>query len=62
MMDAVLITRFSEKALELFAYQASIVKAERNYEGRQWVSYDCQYRQAALARKNLNWSVLDARL
>ena len=59
---AVLTTRFPEKALELFAYQASIVKVERNYEDRQWVAYDCQYRRAALARKDLNWSVPDARL
>ena len=59
---AVLATRFPEKAPELFAYQATIVRAERNYEGKRWVSYDRQFRWEALARKDLNWSVTDSRL
>ena len=55
-------TRFPDKAGELFAYQASIIRAERNYEGKRWVVYDRQYRREALARKDLNWSVQDSRL
>ena len=47
---------------ELMAYQATIVRAERNYEGKRWVSYDRQFRREALARNDLNWSVVDARL
>lgn len=35
LMTAMLALRFPEKALELFAYQASIVRAECNYEGKQ---------------------------
>ena len=35
LMAAVLATRFPEKAPELFAYQATIVWAERNYEGKR---------------------------
>ena len=62
LMAAVLATRFPEKALELFAYQATIVWAERNYEGKCWVSYDRQFRREALSRKDLNWSVTDPRL
>ena len=62
MMAAMLATRFPEKAPELFAYQASIVRAERNYEPGRWVSYDRQFRREALARKDLNWSVTDPRL
>jgi len=54
-MAAVLATRFPEKAPELFAYQASIIRAERNYEGKQWVVYDRQFRREALAKKDLNW-------
>ena len=50
------------EAAELFAYQASIVRAERNYEGNHWVVYDRQYRWEALARKDLNWSMPDSRL
>ena len=62
LMAAVLCTRFPEKAPELFAYQAMIVRAERNYEGKRWVAYDRQFRREALARKDLNWSVSDPRL
>ena len=43
LMAAVLVSRFPDKATELFAYQASIVRAERNYEGKCWVLYDRQY-------------------
>ncbi len=39
---------------ELFAYQATIVRAERNYEAGWWVAYDRQFRREALARKDLN--------
>ena len=62
LMAAILTTRFPEKAGELFAYQATIVRAERNYEGKRWVSYDRQFRREALARRDLNWSVTDPRL
>ena len=58
-LTAVLASRFPEKAPELFAYQATIVRAEINYEGNRWVSYDRQFRHEALARKDLNWSVTD---
>ena len=62
LMAAVLVLRFPDKAPELFAYQASIIRAERNYEGKHWVIYDRQYRWEALARNDLNWSVLNSRL
>ena len=62
LMAAILATRFPEKAPEFFAYQAMIVRAERNYEGSRWVVYDRQFRREALARKDLNWSVPDSRL
>ena len=62
LMAAVLCTRFPDKAPELWAYQATIVRAERNYDGKRWVTYDRQFRREALARKDLNWSVTDPRL
>ncbi len=62
LMAATLTSRFTEKAPELFAYQVSIVRAERNYETGRWVAYDRQYRREALARKDLNWSVTDPHL
>ena len=58
-MAAVLCSKYPQKAPELFAYQAAIVRAARNIEG---VSYDRQYRREALARKDLNWSVPNVRL
>ena len=62
LMAGVLVTRFPDKVGELFAYQASIIRVERNYEGKQWVVYDRHYRREALARKDLNWSLQDSRL
>lgn len=62
LMAAVLCTKFPHKAGEFLAYQASIIRAERNYEGKRWVAYDRQYHRQALARQDLNWSVTDARL
>ena len=61
-MAAVLVTRFSEKGPELWAYQTSIMKAAHNYEGSNWVAYDRQYRRGRLVRRDFNWSVPDARL
>ena len=58
-MAAILCTCFPEKAPKLWANQATIVCAERNYEGSRWVSYDRQYRWETLARKDLSWSVTD---
>ena len=47
---------------ELFAYQASIVRAEQNFMDNRCVAYDRNYRREALAGKNLDWSVSNARL
>ena len=43
-MAAVLSARYPEKAPELWAYLASIVRAARNFEGSLWIGYDRQYR------------------
>ena len=61
-MAPILATRFPEKASELWAYQATILRAAKNYEGTAWVAYDRQFRCESLARKDLNWSVPDPRL
>ena len=62
LMAAVLCSKYPDKAGELFAYQASIIHTERNYEGKRRVAYDRQYRRQALARQDLNWSVTDPHL
>ncbi len=61
-MAALLSQRFPAKAPELFAYLATVVRAERNYEAGRWAAYDRQYRREALAKKSLDWSVPDQRL
>ena len=59
-MAAIIVTHFPEKAPELWAYQATILRAAQNYEGTAWVAYDRQFRREA--RKDLNWSVTHPRL
>ena len=61
-MAAVLVSRYPNKAPKLFAYQATIVRASRNFEGNSWVAYDRQYRREALANRDLNWSQMNIRL
>ncbi len=61
-MAAILNLRYPEKATEFLVYQALIVRSERNYEGHQRVLYDRQFRREALARQDLNWSVVNSRL
>ena len=61
-MALVLTTQFPEKAPQLLVYQAMIVRAESNFEGIRWVSYDRRNRWEALATKILNWSVPNLRL
>jgi len=61
-MAAILVQRFPEKGPELWAYQATILRAAHNYEGANWVAYDRQYRRDMLAKKDLNWSVPNSRL
>ena len=53
-MAALLSSLFPEKAPELLAYQASIVRAERNFDDCRWVAYDrCFRREAHCLRKTL---------
>ena len=53
--------RLPHKAPELFVYQASIVRLECNFMDR-WVAYNWCYHREALAQKNLDWSIPNARL
>jgi hypothetical protein len=61
LMAAILATRFPDKARELFTYQATIVQADRNYEGKRWVKHDCLFRREEFSHKDLNWSVTNSR-
>ena len=62
LMAGILASRFPNKAPVFFAYLATIVRAERNYQPGSWVAYDRQYRREALARRDLNWSRTDTTL
>ena len=61
-LASVLTSRYPGKAAEMWAYQSSIIRAARNYDGTAWVVYDRQFRREALARRDLNWSATNARL
>lgn len=61
-MASVIATKFPSKSPELWAYQTTILRAAKNYEGSAWVAYDRQYRREALSRQDLNWSACNARL
>ena len=51
-MVAILSQCFPEKAPELFAYMAHIVRCERNYQSHCWVAYDCCFSKEALVAKS----------
>ena len=61
-MAAILVSCYPNKAPEMFAYQATIFRAARNFEGNLWVAYDHQYRREAHANRDLNWSQMNTRL
>ena len=54
MMVTLIASIYLEKDPELFAHQAVIVMAERNFDDRQWVTYDQCYCWKALPAKNLD--------
>ena len=47
---------------ELMAYQATIVKCSRDFEGLAWAQYDRAYRRQAAQTKDLRWSRLNPTL
>eukprot|EP00731_Ephydatia_muelleri_P001233 Em0001g1233a len=61
-LASVITSKHPTKAAEMWAYQSSIIRAARNFDGTSWVAYDRQFRREAMARKDLNWSVTNARL
>ena len=44
------------------AYQKTIIKANKNFEGSAWVIYDRCFRRRAAATKSLNWANIDSAL
>ncbi len=59
---SVLASKHPERVPDFMAYQKSIVKASRNFEGTAWVVYDRCYRRQAAATKSLAWGTPDSAL
>ena len=58
-LATVLVSKYVDMAAELWAYQRTIIIAQRDSEGEAWVTYDSCYRRQAAAKKSLDWSCLD---
>ena len=59
---AVLATRFPGHVGDFMAYQRTIIRASKNFEGTAWAIYDRCYRRRAAAVKSLNWANIDSAL
>ena len=59
---AVLATKFPQHIGDFMAYQKTIIKACKNFEGTAWVIYDRCYRRRAAAMKSLEWATIDSAL
>ena len=55
-------TSFSAYVPEFMAYQSTIVKCYRDYDGLSWVQYDRAFRRQAAVTKSLNWSQINGTL
>ena len=62
MYTAVIIGSQPERAQDLLGYQAVIIDANMQYEGRGWMGYDRRFRQIAAADPSRKWSSLDSDL
>ena len=61
-MASLLVSCYPGKATELWAYQHTILCAQRDFDGDAWLTYDTCYRRQAAARKCLDWSQVDFNL
>ena len=59
---AVLAKKHPQHIADFMAYQRSIIKASRNFDGAAWVVYDRCYRRRAAATKSLEWAKIDSAL
>ena len=61
-MVGVLSRAYPQMVPELMAYQATIIKCCRDFEGLAWAQYDRVYRRQAAQTKDLHWSRLNPTL
>ena len=57
-----LSTAYLAKVLELMAYQTTILRCYRDFEGPAWAQYDRAYHRQAALSKDLNWSRINTTL
>ena len=51
--------RYPAKIPHLMAYQSTIVKCAKRYQGLAWVAYDMEFRRKAAKTKSLDWGTID---
>jgi hypothetical protein len=57
-----LSTKYPEMVPEFLAYQSTIIKCYKDYDGLTWVQYDRAFRRQVAIIKNLNWSHINGML
>lgn len=57
-----LSTTYPTKVPELMAYQSTVIRCYRDFEGAAWVQYDRAYRRQAAVSRDLNWSRINTTL
>ena len=61
-LAAALSAHYPDKAPHLMAHLRTIVRANRNFEGSAWASYDAAYRRQAANNRSVNWAIPDPAL
>ena len=62
LLVAALVTKFPQYMGDFMAYQRTIIRASKNFEGAAWVLYDRGFRRRAAATKTLDWGRIDSAL
>ena len=58
-MASMLAERYPAKIPHLMAYQSTIVKCAKYYQGLAWVAYNMEFRRKAAKSKSLDWGTID---
>ena len=58
-MVSILAEKYPSQISDLMAYQSTIVKCAKCYQGLAWVAYDMEFRRKAAKSKSLDWGTID---
>ena len=61
-LTSALSTKYPAMVPEFMAYQSTIIKCYKDYDGLGWVQYDRAFRRQVAITKNLNWSHINGTL